>query len=367
VAQFLQHDSRDRDPQLHVHQGVLNRVRCADGVWRTLDSRAIHHHRGAAGAIAERVAEAHITRSLGLRFETRPDGRAREVVGIEQGVLELFSSRRRAIGTKAEELCRAFAARFGREPSPLERTRIAQQATLATRRAKSHESEDVGARLDRWEREAREAVAGGLAQVARDVLARRQAIDPAATFSERDVIERAVAALGDARASWSASDCLRAISDALPGHLDVAPQDVRALLEGLTERAVARAVRLDVPESTDGLPEELRRADGASMYSQPGGAQYATPDTLAAEQVLRAAAVARGAPALTVDEALRRGRCQGVPVGAPSGSDLGSRVGGWPGRSLGSCLTRPVGSHHKGDPPGRPARLEVAHRVRCGA
>ena len=56
-----------------------------------------------------------------------------------------------------------------------------------------------------------------------------------------------------------------------------------------------------------------------------------------------------------------------VASGSPSGSDLGSRVGGWPGRSLGSCLTRPVGSHHKGDPPGRPARLEVAHRVRCGA
>ena len=52
--------------------------------------------------------------------------------------------------------------------------------------------------------------------------------------------------------------------------------------------------------------------------------------------------------------------------GFPSGSDRGSRVGGWPGRSLGSCLTRPVGSHHKRDPPGRPARLEVAHRVRCG-
>ena len=65
----------------------------------------------------------------------------------------------------------------------------------------------------------------------------------------------------------------------------------------------------------------------------------------------------------------RRGRGQGVSRcgGFPSGSDLGSRVGGWPGRSLGSCLTRPVGSHHKGDPPGRPARLEVAHRVRCGA
>jgi hypothetical protein len=62
-----------------------------------------------------------------------------------------------------------------------------------------------------------------------------------------------------------------------------------------------------------------------------------------------------------------RRRDRGCPGGgSPSGSDPGSRVGGWPGRSLGSCLTRRVGSHHKGDPPGRPARLEVAHRVRCG-
>ncbi len=37
VAQFLQHDSRDRDPQLHVHQAILNRILCADGEWRALD------------------------------------------------------------------------------------------------------------------------------------------------------------------------------------------------------------------------------------------------------------------------------------------------------------------------------------------
>jgi hypothetical protein len=40
VAQFLQHDSR-RDPQLHVHNAILNRVRCAAGTWRTLDSWAV--------------------------------------------------------------------------------------------------------------------------------------------------------------------------------------------------------------------------------------------------------------------------------------------------------------------------------------
>lgn len=31
IAQFLQHDSRERDPQWHVHNAILNRVLCADG------------------------------------------------------------------------------------------------------------------------------------------------------------------------------------------------------------------------------------------------------------------------------------------------------------------------------------------------
>src|SRR5581483_2739768 len=34
AAQFLQHDSRDHDPQLHVHGPILNKVQCPDGKWR---------------------------------------------------------------------------------------------------------------------------------------------------------------------------------------------------------------------------------------------------------------------------------------------------------------------------------------------
>ena len=41
AAQFLQHDSRERDPQWHVHQAILNRVLCSDGQWRALDGKAI--------------------------------------------------------------------------------------------------------------------------------------------------------------------------------------------------------------------------------------------------------------------------------------------------------------------------------------
>ncbi|MGW3349261.1 relaxase domain-containing protein [Nonomuraea rubra] len=43
VASFRRHTSRNGDPQLHVHNPVLNRVPCdIDGKWRALDSRAVH-------------------------------------------------------------------------------------------------------------------------------------------------------------------------------------------------------------------------------------------------------------------------------------------------------------------------------------
>ena len=183
VAQFLRPDSRDRDPQWHVHQAILNRVLCADGVWRALDSRAINAARAAAGAIAERVMEAHLNQSVGARLDWRADGKAREVVGVDRDVLDLFSSRARAIEPRVREMVAGYEARFGRPPSPYERAVIAQQVTLATRRAKSHEGETLAEQLDRWQAMAADRVAGGLAPIAAEVLARGQQAGPAQEFS----------------------------------------------------------------------------------------------------------------------------------------------------------------------------------------
>ena len=299
VAQFLQHDSRDRDPQLHVHQAILNRVLCADGVWRALDSRAIHTWRAAAAAVGERVMEAYLTRALGVRFETRPDGKAREVIGVRAEIRELFSSRRHVIGPAAQRLITAFRERYDRDPSALERTRLAQQATLATRKAKSHEGERLGQRLDRWSAQAHAAMRGGLAEVARHVLRRAQQVEPAAAWSPRDVIQRAVAAVAQTKKSWSRSDLTRHISDALPGHLGLDPEEIPALLDGLTDEALAEVVATKPEEPTEHLPPEVLLADGRSPYSQPGGARYATSGQLAADHAMRAAAVRRGAAQLT--------------------------------------------------------------------
>lgn len=303
VAQFLQHDSRDRDPQLHVHQAILTRVQCADGKWRKLDTRLLWAHRTGAAAHAERVMEAHLARDLGLRLETRPDGKAREVVGVPRAVTDLFSKRRRSVTAEVDRLVAAYQARHQREPSPLERAHIAQQATLATRARKTHHGETEEQRLDRWEREARTALAGGLAKVARTALRAGQRARGPAVWSPGDVVARALERVGRTRATWSRSDLLFAVSEALPGPLGLQPERVGELLESLTDRALDAAVPTKEAEPVDHLADEFRLADGTSAFQAPGSARYACPDQVAAEHTLAAAGVALGATALTEDDA----------------------------------------------------------------
>ncbi|WP_433291537.1 MobF family relaxase [Pseudonocardia sp. CA-142604] len=303
VGQFLQHDSRDHDPQLHVHQIVLNRVQREDGEWGALDGQVIRAFRGTAAAIAERVTEVSLTNLLGIRFETRPDGKAREILGISKDVLDLFSSRRRAITPKTQELIRQYEERHSRPPSNIERAHLAQQATLLTRKSKSADGESRAEALDRWEGQIREKLSTGLADVARMVLDRRQQIDSPATWDEDDVIDRARAALTTQGSSWSRSDLTAALDAALPGHLGIDPTEVRELLERLTDKAMAQQVqRLSPVESTEGLDSAMLRKGGQSPYDKPGAAKFAFDDQLGAERELQKAAVERGADRLTQEE-----------------------------------------------------------------
>ena len=167
--------------------------------------------------------EEHLTRALGVRLAMRPDGNAREVVGVDQKVMDLFSSRRRAITAKTRTLVAAFEAQFGRAPNSLELDRLQRSATFATRNAKSHQGETVAERLDRWDTQLRAEVRGGLAQVAADVLDQGQADQGGPAWSVSEVIDTALADVQETKAAWTAPDLTRALSNALPdqlGHLD---------------------------------------------------------------------------------------------------------------------------------------------------
>jgi conjugative relaxase-like TrwC/TraI family protein len=308
VASFFQHDSRDHDPQLHIHNAILNRVQASDGQWRTLDSRALHAVRREVAGIAERTTEEHLTRTLGLTFATRPDGKAREILGVPQSVIDLFSHRRRAITAKTAELVAAYRRRFEREPTALELDRLQRQATFATRRVKEHGGEDLVARLDRWDRELRAEVAGGLAQVAEDVLRHRRAQPESAQLSPSQVIAIAMATVQGKNSSWRKADLAAQIADALPDHLGASGDgEVRALIDSLTRDALTdgtQVMEITAPELTE-LPAELTLADGRSAYQPPSGPRYAMHEHLRAERALTEAAVRTGALKLDAETAQR--------------------------------------------------------------
>ena len=310
ATSFFQHDSRDGDPQLHIHNPILNLAESSDGTWRTLDSLGISRHRGAAAAIAERVTEEYLARTVGVPFLMRPDGKAREVAGIGARVIELLSTRRRVIGPKAAQLAAEFETRFGRPPNPLELDRLKRRATLGTRKAKSREIESLeerGERLDQVVRELRAEVDEGLAGVARHVvgLTGRPAAPP---YSPTAVIETALADVQAGRSTWTRAELLRAISDALPdslGGLDA--RDVRRLLDGLTDAALAHAGVTQVSgerEEDRPLVDELRLEDGRSAYAGPASVRYALRGHLDAERALQRAATEVGAPAVSPDAAV---------------------------------------------------------------
>jgi len=330
VASFFQHDSRDHDPQLHIHNACLNRVQGPDGVWRTLDGRSVYAYRGAGAAVAERTTTEHLAASMGVLSAMRPDGKAREIVGIRQQISDLFSSRRRAITPKTAELVQHFTAKFSRDPNALERDRMFRQATLATRRAKSHDDgETFDARLQRWDGELRQEVAGGMSEVAHDMLARAGECPPPQPWSERAVLETALADVQSRKAGWTRSDLMRAVSDALPDHLGgLTGAEVDHLLTGLTEEGLKLAVPLDTDRPGHAvLPDTLRLADGRSAYDAPGGRLYATPEHLHTERLLLASTTRKGAPAL--DTAAANSYISGLAeMGVELGVDQAAAVRG---------------------------------------
>ena len=156
IGSFRQHTSRDGDPQLHVHNLVLNKVETEqDGKWRKLDSRSLYRFQGAAAAIAAVVTETALTRDFGVTWVPRTDGHGREIAGISQQLMDAFSSRRQAITADARAVAAEREAQTGRRPDARQMHRIQKDIAYRTRAAKPETPLDIRAKLREWEQTAR--------------------------------------------------------------------------------------------------------------------------------------------------------------------------------------------------------------------
>jgi conjugative relaxase-like TrwC/TraI family protein len=316
IASFRQHTSRDGDPQLHVHNLILHKVRReSDGQWRALDSMSLYRHRPAASAIATLAMENALTRRFGVRWVPRKDGHGREIAGVGEALIGEFSSRRRSIGPVTARLAEAYEAQFGRAPDARALTSLRQWANHATRRGKDAQPLDLAALVRQWAAQASASEAGALEPLAPAVMhatipepraapddtpaqggARVTGLDE---WEAQRVMQEAVATVQAAQATWTEADLIRHLGERLPATVGVmSAADAAGLLPALARRALAgEAVLLSAPQWPT-VPDCLRRASGESVYVPHGANRYATHGQLALEDRLLAHAGEAGAPRL---------------------------------------------------------------------
>lgn len=329
VALFRQHTSRNQDPQLHVHCGLLNRVWTTErdpatgttvGKWRTLDGRFLYTHRAEAGAISERVAEEALLRRVGARVALRPDGKAREILGIDQALRDTHSSRRKLIATEVAAMASAYEREHGRPPTPYRLACMAQEASLRTRNPKKKHAEPREDLLKRWNTRSATTPQTITTVPGRVREAASNAGRSAEPFNPDTVITRTLEKVQATKATFTRADIVVELNRQLPDCLGgLTAQQVRALLDELTEDALTPwrsqqrpgrpAVAQLTPPHLAAVPDELKLADGTSKYVRPHREIYTTDERLVAETDITEAATQHGAhavPAETVEDVIRR-------------------------------------------------------------
>lgn len=313
IASFAQHTSRDNDPQLHVHNAILNRVLREDPLasrpgdrraWRTLDGAALYAAKPAAAAIAERTLAEILSERLGVQAVARADGNGWEIAGVSEAVRDQFSSRRRAIKPRVQQLAEEYERRHGKAPNARALWSMAQFVTLDSRPAKAHSAPSREALLAQWEAQSLSTETEALSAIPDAALGRR---DPGAETglpSGVEVERILAAAVADAqrsKATLSRYELTRMINRYLPDFLGgLSGDQVTGLLDELTAEALrpggpCGAVLLTAPEMVP-VPQAFRRADGLSLWRRHGAETYTTRPMLDTETRLLRAAAQTGAP-----------------------------------------------------------------------
>lgn len=132
------HTNRDGEPQLHSHAGVLNRAATADGRVLALDGQAFKPVKDAMATAYTRAYQQLLTEQLGVVFELRADGVAREIAGIDRELMAAASTRtHEKVRPRVAELVEAYTARHGRAPGSRAKRALVEQAVKDTRKPKS--------------------------------------------------------------------------------------------------------------------------------------------------------------------------------------------------------------------------------------
>lgn len=347
AAIFVHHISRDGDPHLHAHVGVWNRVQLAeadrrarhDEKWRTLYGRNLYQNKLGAAVVPDRFVEARL-RQLGYVMVPRADGNGCEVGGVDQAVMDQFSSRSVAVTGELARLAGEYERVHGHPPSPRTLWLLHQQALQNTKRPKAQARRTVGgkvhsaeldpaARLKAWEAQTTAEEMRALSRVRADVeaFARARALpsdpdgdgaDPAPAAAPGSAPAAAPGAPGGADSPgfgltplpdrWlTGEDRARiarvAVANVQKRHAAFTMAQLRfevhrAAGAGITADDIDEIARVAIsgrantgaiqvgaaPDVADVTPLGVRPSDGVSVYRPPGEERWSTIGHLDTEQ-----------------------------------------------------------------------------------
>lgn len=299
TAMFRHHLSREREPNLHVHVMILNRLLTETGAWGALYSGALLRSKPQLDATFQRVMEAKLRELLGVSFVRNPDTPWREIEGVDPDVRDHFSSRSRALGEKAEEFAQTYRDTYGREPNAREKWAMRQRANLQTRKAKAKQAPSREEDLQRWEEELKAATVEHFEEVLAtvDEIVALDADEPDPTYDETMVIKQAVADLERESAVFNKARLRHAISQRLPDHVAGQGREIRELVDRLTEKAERSPYVISTnAKPLVEVPTKFRnKRTGESRFEAPDSRKFTTPRTVAMEGSLVSRLDIRGA------------------------------------------------------------------------
>ncbi|MGK2876718.1 MAG: MobF family relaxase [Nocardioides sp.] len=315
---FTHRDTRAGDPSLHTHLAVSNKVQTLDGRWLALDGRVLYQAITAASERYNTRLEAELGARLGVAFGSvdrngkRP---VRELVGVSPGLIRWWSTRRRMIASRQEELAVHFQANHGRPPTPVESYGLGRQAWRETRAAKHAPTSEAEQRTA-W-REDAIAILGDAASVDQMINDAIQGGAPTITPDTRwyaDTAAAVIDAVSKDRATWKVWH-LRAEAERQTRTAGIPLVDLDHAVDRLVTDALALSIRLGSPDPVT-EPRALRR-HGESVYEVHGATTYTSAAVLDAEQRLLATARTGGGARISqvrVDIALAQPAAAGIEL-----------------------------------------------------
>ena len=313
-TKFRHYDSRAGDPNLHDHIVIANRVEGADDKWSSIDGRTLYQYGVECSELYNSKVQEYVTNLTGLQFEPRmQNGKPiHEIVGISDETIRAFSSRRGDISAELDRVKAKFVADNGYEPSEKQLVKLAQQATLATRPAKS-EARSLEDLHTEWVAAAHALSEHGVHVPVDHQLA--ESLKNASLNYEQSVLQGArqeaystpleahtdavLSRLEEARSTWRRTH-INAETTRYVRELGLNETQDRGLISSIRQSVVEDSLPLHIKD-TRLTPREYLRKDGTSQYQRIDAELFTSERVLAAENKILDAASRAVIPASTVD------------------------------------------------------------------